>query len=454
MFYKNNWIALLIVFTTVVLAVPNAWTSPATSQKERELTYRKLELFSNILSILQENYVEEINTDKVIEGAINGLLRSLDPHSSYLTPQNFRELQNETQGSFTGIGIEITIKDGKLTVVSPIEDTPAYDAGVMANDIIVKIDDQFTEDMSPMEAIKKLRGPRGSEITISIHRQGWEELKEVTLTRDIIPVNSVRSLFIAPGIAYTRITNFQSHTTDDYLNALSNLKQHQDIRAILLDLRNNPGGLLNQAVSVADLFLNSGIIVYTKGRNEDQNMVFQAHPAGTHKSVPLIVLVNEGSASASEIVAGAIQDHNRGLILGTKTFGKGSVQTIIPLQGGAGLRMTTARYYTPSGRSIQVKGITPDVEVAYSRQQISNDNEAEANTYPREADLPNHFLPSDTQKSERAADALKKETNQLQQKNDREQSLRTRLKEDNQVQIALNIIKGITLLTPQSAAKK
>lgn len=454
MFYKNTRIVLLVVFTTVVLAVPNAWTSPETSQKERELTYRKLELFSNILSILQENYVEEINTDEVIEGAINGLLRSLDPHSSYLTPENFKELQNETQGSFTGIGIEITIKEGKLTVVSPIEDTPAYDAGVMANDIIVKIDDQFTEDMSPMEAIKKLRGPKGSEVTISIHRQGWEVLKEVTLTRDIIPVNSVRSLFIDPGIAYTRITNFQSHTTDDYLSALDDLKQRQDIRAILLDLRNNPGGLLNQAVSVADLFLDSGIIVYTKGRSENQNMVFQARQSGTHDSVPLIVLVNEGSASASEIVAGAIQDHKRGLILGTQTFGKGSVQTIIPLQDSAGLRMTTARYYTPLGRSIQVKGIIPDVEVAYSRRQATNDDEAEKNTFPREADLPNHFLPSDSQKSEGAADSENKGNPQLQQANVREQSLRTRLKEDNQVQIALNIIKGISLLTPQPPAEK
>ncbi len=448
-FYKNTRIVLLAVFTAAVLAAPTAWSSPAASELERERTYRKLEQFSNILSILQENYVEEIDTDEVIEGAINGLLHSLDPHSSYLTPENFRELQNETQGSFTGIGIEITIKEGKLTVVSPIEGTPAYDAGLMANDIIVKIGDQFTEEMSPMEAIKKLRGPKGSEVTISILRRGWEELKEVTLTRDIIPVNSVRSLFIDPGIAYTRITNFQSHTTDDYESALEDLRQKEDIRAILLDLRNNPGGLLHQAVAVADLFLDSGIIVYTKGRSEEQNMVFQARQGGTPDEVPLIVLVNEGSASASEIVAGAIQDHKRGLILGTQTFGKGSVQTIIPLQDGAGLRMTTARYYTPSGRSIQVKGITPDVEVVYSARQPDNDTAEEENGLPREADLPNHFLNTESEES----DAEKKER-QLQQAKKREQSLKTRLKEDNQVQIALNIIKGISLLTPQPAAEK
>lgn len=448
-FQKKTLVLLCVVLLTACTAAAVGAT-PETSQKEREQTYRNLELFSNILSILQENYVEEINTDKVIEGAINGLLHSLDPHSSYLTPQSFKELQNETQGSFTGIGIEITVKDGKLTVVSPIEDTPAYNADIKVNDIIVKIGDQWTDEMSPLEAVKILRGPQGSEVTISIHRKGWENLKEITLVRDIIPVHSVRSFFIDQGIAYTRITNFQSHTTDDYQKALNSLQQSQNIKAIILDLRNNPGGLLSQAVSIADLFLDSGLIVYTKGRTEDQNMVFQARKSGTRSDIPLIVLVNEGSASASEIVAGAIQDQKRGLILGTPTFGKGSVQTIIPLQDGAGLRMTTAKYFTPSGRSIQVKGIIPDVEVAFFQLDSAEKSGDQDNGFQREADLRNHFRNMETTKKAQPRENPKDTAEPISEK---QITLKSKLKKDNQVQMALNIIKGVTLLKTEKDLK-
>ncbi len=442
---KKSSIFLIFI---VIFSVPTLLYATEISQKEREQTYKKLELFSNILSILQENYVEEINTDEVIEGAINGLLHSLDPHSSYLSPQSFQELQDETQGSFTGIGIEITVKDGKLTVVSPIEGTPAFKAGLRVNDTIVKIGDKWTKDLSPMDAVKTLRGPKGSEVTISIHREGWEELKEFTLVRDIIPLISVRSFYIDKGIAYTRITNFQSRTTDDYLNALEALEDEQKLRAIILDLRYNPGGLLNQAVSIADLFLDSGLIVYTKGRTEDQNMVFQARKPGTRIKVPLIVLVNEGSASASEIVAGAIQDHKRGLVLGTKTFGKGSVQTIVPLQDGAGLRMTTARYFTPSGRSIQVKGITPDVQVDYI--PYKEPEKKQTSTFPREADLDNHFL--NNQSGEKTPTVPGNPDIPLNPENGEAQFI-SKIKNDNQVLMALNIIKGIALLSPESELK-
>jgi carboxyl-terminal processing protease len=433
---------LFLVFTLFYTLASPALSQSENDMRQREQTYKKLELFSNVLSIIQENYVEEIDTDLAIEGAINGMLLSLDPHSSYLTPESFDELQEETQGSFTGIGIEITIKNGKLTVVSPIEDTPAYEAGLQVNDTIVKIDGQWTDDMSPLEAVKKLRGAKGSEVTISVHRQDWENLKEFTLVRDVIPVQSVRALFLEKNIAYTRITNFQSHTTDDYLEAIITLRRAQDINALILDLRNNPGGLLNQAVSIADLFLDSGLIVYTKGRNKEQNMVFQAENNGALVKPALVVLVNEGSASASEIVAGAIQDQQRGLILGTQTFGKGSVQTIIPLQDGAGLRMTTARYYTPSGKSIQAKGITPDVRVILIPPPSPEEQSSNGNSPAREVDLRNHFenIAADpSPATPRSADETREELTE------RQAVLFSRLQQDNQVQTALNILKGITL---------
>ena len=318
-----------------------------------------------MLSILQENYVEEIDTKEVLNGAIRGLLFSLDPHSSYMPPESFKDLQEETRGSFSGIGIEVTIKNDLLTVVSPIADTPADLAGLKANDTIIEIDGVNTKNMGPDEAIKKLRGPAGTSVTLSIHREGWDNLKVITLKREIIPIQSVKAEFLSPGFVYTRITNFQSHTTADFKEKLQALKKKHQINGLILDLRNNPGGLLNQAISIADIFLNKGTIVYTKGRREDQNNVYVAHDNGEKRMYPLVILVNEGSASASEIVAGAIQAHKRGIIVGTRTFGKGSVQTIIPLPDGAGLRMTTAKYYTPDNRSIQALGITPDVEIPF-----------------------------------------------------------------------------------------
>ncbi len=355
-------LAVLLLFC--LLSSPDRIACADITQDQREKTYRQLEVFSNILSILQENYVDEIDTRQAVDGAIRGLLLTLDPHSSYLTQEELRDLQEETSGSFSGVGIEITIKDGILTVVSPIEGTPAEAAGIKANDLIVEIEGRKTKDMTSDEAIKLLRGNRGSKVSITIQRPDENTLRPFTLTRDIIPLHSVKASFLIPGYAYLRITNFQNHTTRDVKQELSNLQKKGAIRGLILDLRNNPGGLLNQAVSVSDIFLKKGVIVSTKGRTEDQNMVFQAHSTADDASMPIVVLVNEGSASASEIVAGAFQDHRRGVIVGTRTFGNGSVQTIIPLPDGAGLRMTTARYYTPANRSIQDSGIAPDVEVA------------------------------------------------------------------------------------------
>ncbi len=393
-------------------------------------TYKQLEIFSNVLSILQENYVEEINTKEVINGAIRGMLFSLDPHSSYMPPESFKDLQEETQGSFSGIGIEVTIKNDLLTVVSPIADTPADLAGLKANDTIIEIDGVNTKNMGPDEAIKKLRGPAGTSVTLSIHREGWDKLKIITLKREIIPIQSVKAEFLSPGFVYTRITNFQSHTTADFKEKLQVLTKKHQIEGLILDLRNNPGGLLNQAISIADIFLNKGTIVYTKGRRDDQNNVYIAHDNGEKRMYPLVLLVNEGSASASEIVAGAIQAHKRGIIVGTRTFGKGSVQTIIPLPDGAGMRITTAKYYTPDNRSIQALGITPDVEIPFIACGPSV-SPAESTKLLKEEDLAHHLPGSPTTKGV-AQDKTA-------------QQLEARLQTDNQLRTAYNIIKSITL---------
>lgn len=401
------------------------------SQADREATYKQLEIFSNVLSILQENYVEEIDTKSAVNGAIKGLLFSLDPHSSYLPPESFKELQDETKGSFSGIGIEVTIKNEFLTIVSPIADTPADKAGLKANDIILEINGEKTKNMNPYEAIEKLRGPSGSEVTISVYREGWEDLKQITLKREDIPIQSVRAEFLSPGVVYSRITKFQSHTANDFKTKLQELKKQQPINGLILDLRSNPGGLLHQAVSVADMFIERGTIVYTKGRKADQNTVYSAHPNGEKRQFPLVILVNEGSASAAEIVAGAIQAHKRGIIVGTQTFGKGTVQTIIPLPDGAGLRMTTATYYTPDDRSIQALGITPDVEVPFV-PCLSPDKPKGKKEILKEADLANH-LPVKNLEEENPDKVV--------------EGLEKRLQEDNQLRSAYNIIKSLNLFS-------
>ena len=411
------------------------------SQKDREDTYKQLELFANVLSLLQENYVDPINTKELIDGAINGLLLSLDPHSSYLTPQNYQDLKDETDGSFTGIGIEITMRDNMLTIVSSIEGTPADQAGLKAKDMIVKINGELTKEMTPMDALRKLRGPKGTKVTISIQREGWKTLKDFTLIRDIIPIQSVKAFFLEPGLAYTRITNFQSQTTSDFKKALHDLEAINPIKGLILDLRNNPGGLLNQAVSISEIFIDEGLIVSTKGRTPEQNMTYKAHENSGEGKYPMVVLVNEGSASASEIVAGALQDHKRAIIVGTQTFGKGSVQTIIPLPDGAALRLTTARYYTPSGRSIQEKGITPDVEVAYVPYSPQSEDKSSDSDITREVDLKNHFKNKDTasRKADSRAEKVTPDTLRL------NNEIRDRLNKDNQLRSALNILKSLDL---------
>ncbi|MCX5912437.1 MAG: S41 family peptidase [Deltaproteobacteria bacterium] len=328
-------------------------------------TYEKLKVLADVLAIVEKNYVEPVNVGKVIQGAINGMLETLDPHSSFMPQEMFKEMQTETRGSFEGLGFEITIRDKVLTVVAPIEDTPAFRAGIQSGDQILRIEGKSTRDMNLLDAVKRLRGPRGTQVTITIMRPGFTEPQDFSVTRDVIPIRSVRSRLLEEGYGYVKINQFIEKTHPDLKKALEQLEGKEGkLKGLVLDLRNDPGGLLEQAVKVTDEFLDSGLIVYTEGRVEGQKMKFYAQKKERERDYPMIVLVNAGSASASEIVAGALQDHGRAVILGTPTFGKGSVQTIIPLEDGSALRLTTARYFTPKGRSIQALGITPDIIVA------------------------------------------------------------------------------------------
>jgi carboxyl-terminal processing protease len=379
----------LLVGVAIGFFLAAQWV-PSVSAVPRQ-DYESLELFTNILSIVKKNYVEDVDTKALVNGAIVGMLSSLDPHSAYLTPENYKDLQMDTQGRFGGLGIEITIKSGVLTVVSPIEDTPAFKAGIKPGDMIFKIEDEFTKDMTLVDAVKKMRGLKGTKINISIKREGVPELIDFSLVRDTIRVQSVRNRVLEAGYGYIRLAQFQERSDRDVQKALEKLAGEKGgLKGLVLDLRNNPGGLLTQAVRVSDLFLDSGLIVYTEGRIESQKQKYFSQKNGSWLDFPIVVLVNGGSASASEIVAGALQDHKRAIILGTKTFGKGSVQTILPLDDNSALRLTTARYFTPKGRSIQALGIVPDIVVEPAPAQDSNSEERRRPNI-REENLPGHL---------------------------------------------------------------
>jgi len=378
-------VGIALGFTLAAQWVPNVSAVPRQD-------YETLETFTNILSIVKKNYVEDVETKNLVNGAINGMLTSLDPHSAYLTPDLYKDLQMDTQGRFGGLGIEITVKNGVLTVVSPIEDTPAFKAGVKPGDMIFKIEDDFTKDMTLVDAVKKMRGPKGTKINLSIKREGISELINLTLTRDTIRVQSVRNRTLEPGYGYIRLAQFQERSDRDLQRSLEKLAAEKGgLKGLVLDLRNNPGGLLTQAVRITDLFLDAGLIVYTEGRIESQRQKFFAQKDSPVMDFPIVVLVNGGSASASEIVAGALQDHKRAIVLGTKTFGKGSVQTILPLDDNSALRLTTARYFTPKGRSIQATGIVPDIIVESTPQQDGKVEERKRSGV-REENLPGHLL--------------------------------------------------------------
>ncbi|MDY6823558.1 MAG: S41 family peptidase [Thermodesulfobacteriota bacterium] len=357
-------------------------------------TYEELKIFSSVIKQLEADYVDPVDTKKLINAAIEGMVESLDPHSQYLPPDAYKELQTDTQGEFEGIGIVITMPKGVLKVISPIEGTPAYEAGITTGDIITEIDGKPTADMELWEAVKMMRGEKGTAVTITVKRENVDEEMEFELERDVIPIVSVKSTTIKPGYGYVWVTNFQSNTTDELKAALKELRNDNNgkLKGLILDLRNNPGGLLDQAIAMSDMFLNEGIILSVKERDNENS--YKAHKNGTKREYPIVVLINGGSASASEIVAGALQDHKRALIIGKTTFGKGSVQTVKPLGNGAGVKYTIARYYTPSGRSIQNTGITPDIEVEY---QILEDSKTSKVKRLKERDLKNHLeaMPKD-----------------------------------------------------------
>jgi carboxyl-terminal processing protease len=396
--------------------------------------YESIELFTDVLAIVKKSYVEEVDTKKLIYGAINGMLASLDPHSSFMPPDTYKELKLDTKGEFGGLGIEISIKDGVLTVISPIEDTPAYRAGLKSGDQILKIDDKFTKDMTIMDAVKRMRGAKGTKVTLTIMREGFDKPKDFPLTRDIIQVNSVKFKMLDDGYGYVRIAQFQEKTSDDLQRALASLNEtgKGKLKGLVLDLRNDPGGLLDQAVKVSETFLDEGkLIVYTEGREKDAQMKFSSRKGDKQPNYPIVVLINSGSASASEIVAGALQDHKRAVVMGVQSFGKGSVQTIIPLSDNSGLRLTTAKYFTPSGRSIQAKGITPDIAV--ERIELASTEKKES-MHLREKDLENHF---ENDKKEPSSE--KSETLPLYKTDEQ-------VKNDYQLLRALDLLKGWEIL--------
>jgi carboxyl-terminal processing protease len=396
--------ALISVLTGVVMAKRLPFQGEA---------YENLKILTEVLSYVEANYVQEVEPEKLIHGAIRGMLRTLDSHSSYMPPDVYREMQVETEGHFGGLGIEITIRDDVLTVVSPIEGTPAYRAGILPGDKIITVDGESTKDMSLIDAVKKMRGPADTAVTIGIMREGFSEPKDFILTRAIIHIKSVSWKELPDHIGYVKLRSFHKTTTEELEEALQDLEERH-ISSLVLDLRNNPGGLLEQAIAVADEFIDGGkLIVYTKGRLPSQNMKGYSKNEGTHMEYPMVILVNGGSASASEIVAGALQDLERATLVGTKTFGKGSVQTIIPLSDGSGLRLTTAKYYTPKGREIHGKGIIPDVVVEEPTVEPPAGGEQQPPRSRRHMDLPDDDLGKDPQ-LQKAVETLKMQVKQPQ----------------------------------------
>jgi carboxyl-terminal processing protease len=404
--------------------------------------YKNMEILTEVIRLIEKDYVEPESPQKLIQGAIKGMVQSLDPHSSFLTKEEHQELLTETKGSFSGVGIEISLRDNILTVVSPIEGTPAYKAGIQTGDRIIKIDGKLTNDMSLQEAVKAIRGEKGSKVNLTIMREGVDKPLEFSLTRDVIPIKSVRSFLMTPEIGYVRISTFQAKTAQDLNTQLEGLEKGRSLEGLILDLRNNPGGLLSQAIDVSDLFLDSGVIVSTKGRDSSQDMKATAHKKKLERKYPIIVLVNGGSASASEIVAGALQDNKRALVLGTRTFGKGSVQTILPLSDGSGLRLTTAMYYTPNGRSIQASGIVPDVELKFVPPTPQEGREQDR-TSIREKDLRGH-MPNETSEG--------KQTEKTTEEKEAEKKVKNLIDNDNQVRYALQLLQSWNIFSKVNAS--
>ena len=429
---------IFIPFICGVLITGSVIPSLTTAQSgKNDEIYRQLGLFGDIFQRVRESYVDEVNEKDLIEAAINGMLTSLDPHSSFLNNDNFSDMQVQTKGKFGGLGIEITMEDGVIKIVSPIDDTPAAKAGLQPGDLIIAVNDKPIRGMTLSDAVDKLRGKVGSKVTIAVKR-GTLEPFDVTLRRDTIKIRSVRAKMFE-GIGYLRVTTFSEQTTSGLTKEIDEMfREHGDkLQGFVLDLRNNPGGLLNEAISVSDAFLEQGEIVSTRGRSDENASRAYARPGDIAKGLPVVVLINSGSASASEIVAGALKDHRRAVLLGTRSFGKGSVQSVIPLSGNSAMRLTTARYYTPSGVSIQAKGITPDIEVALARIEKLEGG------ITREEDLRG------------ALDNGKKIDEGNTQQNARDKSVKPsktdQSKVDYQLARALDLIRGVSIFNNEAA---
>jgi carboxyl-terminal processing protease len=441
---RHGKLWLLMVIAVVFWTAGNGFNRDLSAKSEG--AYEELKIFSDVIELIEREYVDEVDTKELIQNAIQGMVHSLDPHSSLLPLDAFKDLQIDTKGKFTGIGIHITMQDGFVTVISPIEDTPAYKAGILARDRIIKVDGKPTKDLR--QAVNMMRGPKGTKVEVTILREGLKKPLEFKLVRDVIPIQSVKSFNLKPGYGYIRLSNFTGTTTNELLKALEKMEAAEVLlKGLVLDLRNNGGGLLNQSIKVADLFLDDGTILSIKGRNNKNTKVFNATPSSVARNYPMVVLINGGSASASEIVAGALQDHKRALILGTTSFGKGSVQTVETLRDGSGLKLTIARYYTPNDRSIQAKGIQPDIFLKHRRLDPNEMSRREEGLL-KERDLENHLEaePSEDQ-------STNDESKEGQEKNKEKSRLREAelrigpltleaLESDNQVMRALEMLEG------------
>lgn len=429
---KKTILFIFFIYAIIPLKAINADTN-------RQETYKQLNLFGDVFQRVQEQYVEEVTDKKLIESAISGMLQSLDPHSSYLSADSYKDMQVKTKGKFGGLGIEITMEDGVVKVVSPIDDTPAAKAGMMSGDLIIGVDGESIRGLTINESVSKLRGPVGSKVVITVVR-GKKDPYEIEIKRDIINIKSVKHNIIK-NIGYVRLTTFSDTTTSGLEKALTEIKKNigNKFQGLILDLRNNPGGLLNQSISVADAFLNQGEIVSTQGRNDDDTSRVFAKKGDLINGQPLVVLINSGSASASEIVAGALKDHSRAIIIGTRSFGKGSVQSIIPLAGNGAMRLTTARYFTPSGVSIQAKGIEPDIIVEAGVTELKkakNDNR-------REENLRGALDKNKKSKKTEIDSDIDKSLTQLE-----------KLLQDNQISRAVDMIRGISLFNKNELSQK
>jgi len=398
---------------------------------EKQLPLEDLRKFTEVFARIKGAYVEEVSDSELLESAIKGMLSDLDPHSTYLAPKDYEELEESTSGEFGGLGIEVGMENGFVKVISPIDDTPAQKAGVQAGDLIIKLDEKPVKGMSLEEAVNLMRGKPGTVLTLTIMRDGQSAPIEIDVTRNIIKVTSVKSRMLESGYGYVRITQFQAETGRQFRQALSNLEEDfgSDLKGLVIDLRNNPGGVLQAAVEASDALLDSGLIVYTEGRIQSSRLRFSAKKGDLMEGTPIVVLINGGSASASEILAGALQDHKRAVVMGTQSFGKGSVQTIIPLDETHAIKMTTARYFTPDGRSIQAKGITPDIEVRPAEL-----TELDSRPFFTEADLSGHLEGEDEEKAR-------------QEREKNEQSRTSSENRDYQLRSALNLLKGMSILS-------